>query len=95
MDIWKSATLLSAAVGQTLFVGFYMTLPWWGTFLGRALFFEALALMVLIDVGLVGLALEWPGEKATIIGLYGLVSLGIWGRFVAFLLQGRRSHDRD
>lgn len=94
LEFWRTATLTAAALGQTAFALFYLTLPWWRTFLGRALFFKAATFMLLLDIGVAGRIFDWPGEEATIVALYGLVSFGTWGQFAAFVHQGRRKEPK-
>lgn len=85
LDLWRTVTIGTAAVGQTLFVAFYVTLPWWRTFLGRALFTFATLFALLVDVAVCGRVWDWPGEDACIVALYGLVALGVWGQLIAFI----------
>lgn len=84
MDFWRTAGLLSAAVGQTAFVLLYATFPWWKKFMGRALFFKALALGVLADVAVIGRVWDWPYEEQTFIVLYWMLAIGVWFQFFAF-----------
>lgn len=85
IDFWRTTAIISAAVGQTLFVLLYATFPWWRTFLGRSLFFFAAALGLLLDVAVVGRMLDWKYEDNTFVCLYFLLSTGIWVQFGAFL----------
>ena len=50
LEWWRTATIATAAVGQSLLVLLYATFPWYRTFLGRALFIKALTFVLLIDV---------------------------------------------
>lgn len=84
-ETWRTITIVSAAVGQGLFVVLYLTFPWWKGFLGRALFFKALALGLLANTVAVARVYALPNEDAIITSLYGLVSVGIWAQFFAFL----------
>lgn len=94
LEVWRTVTLSFAAVGQTAFVLMYMTLPWWRSTLGRALFLKAFMLMSLIDAGIASRVWDWRGEDAVIVGLYGLVSVGIWFQLFAFIHQGRKDHSK-
>lgn len=97
-NVWRTTALILAAVGQTLFVLFYMCWPWWNDFLGRALFFKAVAMMLLIDFGLAARIYDIPGEDWLFTGMYILFTLGVWVQFAAFtrvFLRGGTPSDRD
>lgn len=94
-EFWRTVALLSAAVGQTLFVALYATFPWWEKFLGRALFFKALALGALADVAVAGRIWDWPYEDQTFTVLYWTLSLGIWAQAYAFLRVRLRHQQRN
>lgn len=85
MNFWRTVTIITAAIGQTLFVALYLTWPWWKEFLGRALFTKAVSLGALLDVAVIGRLTDWPKEDFTFVTLYGLVALGIWIQLIAFL----------
>lgn len=91
LDISHAATaaLLAIAIGQTLFVLFYATLPWWRTRLGFALFVQGFSLALLVDVGITARLLTFPYEQQVILVLYWLCAVGVWGQFLAFVLQSR------
>lgn len=88
----RGAALLVMAVGQTLFALLYLTFPWWKTFLGRALFFKAMAFAVLLDLGLWARHTELPSEDRLFAGLYCLLAVGVWTQLAAFL-SVRTSHN--
>jgi len=85
IDFWRTTGLLTAATGQTAFVILYATFPWWKKFLGRALFFKAVALGTLADVAILGRIFDWKYEDQTFVILYWLLALGVWAQFLAFL----------
>jgi len=90
---WRTAGIIFAAIGQTSFVVLYCTFPWWKEFLGRALFFKALAFMTLVDVAVAGRIWDWPYEDAIFVFLYWVLGLGIWVQLLAFARvkwQGRQ-----
>lgn len=89
IEMWRTATIITVAIGQTLFTSFYLTLPWWRTFLGRALFLHATTFCLLVDVAVAGRIWEWPGEETTFVVLYGITGIGVWAQFTAFVRQGR------
>jgi hypothetical protein len=91
LDTWRSIFIVFTALGQTLFVLFYMTLPWWRTFLGRALFVKATTFGLLVDTAVAGIVLDWRYEDACIVFLYGLVGVGVWGQLIAFVRQAIQS----
>jgi ABC-type sugar transport system permease subunit len=93
IEFWRTVTIIIAALGQTMFVLLYMTFPWWEEFLGRALFFKACALGLLVDVAVAGRIWDWTYEDETFVVLYAILATGIIAQFVAFLrvrLQGRQ-----
>lgn len=85
VEFWRTAGIIFAATGQTLFTLLYFTFPWWKEFLGRALFFKAVAFCTLVDVAVAGRIWDWPYEDAIFVGLYWFLGLGIWFQFIAFL----------
>jgi hypothetical protein len=88
IEHWKTAVIVVAALGQTLFVVLYATFPWYRSFLGRALFFKAFTLGLLVDMAVVSMIFDWPGEAGTVL-IYSLVALGIWVQLAAFVRQKR------
>lgn len=88
-EYWTRAAVLVAAVGQTLFVLFYLTLPWWRTLLGRALFLMGSSLMVVLDLAVLAMFWTWDGIDQTFLVLYWLMAVGVWTQFVAFMLNAR------
>lgn len=91
MDLWRSVALLSAAVGQTVFVLFYVTFPWWRSALGRGLFYSALISALLLDFAILGRLFNFAGEDHLYAPLYTLLSFGILAQVVLFLLIRRRT----
>lgn len=85
VEFWRTAGIIAAAVGQTVFALLYLTYPWWKTFLGRALFFKAGALCILMDVAVFGRIYDWPAEDLTFVFLYWVLTIGVWFQFAAFL----------
>lgn len=90
LEMWRTITIVTAAIGQTMFVLLYMTFPWWKAFLGRALFFKACAFGILLDVAVVGRLVDWSNEDGTFVVLYGVLAVGIWAQFFAFLRTKRK-----
>lgn len=83
--------VLIAAIGQTLFVLFYATMPWWRSFLGRSLFFKAVVLAVLLDSVIWAWVTdhEWTGDVLAI--LYVVLAIGIWSQAIAFWTVRRQA----
>lgn len=96
IEYWRTVALTSVAIGQTVFVLLYMTFPWFKTFLGKALFYKAAVLAVLVDVGLFArLNPDAPAWNLTFTLLYTLLGVGVWVQFFAFLqirTEDRGSH---
>lgn len=94
LDFWRTLTLGSVAVGQTAFTLLYFTYPWWKSFLGRALFFKAVALAVLVDAYMLFRVLPFNNADRVFVTLYAFLAFGVWFQFFAFLkvkLQHRDS----
>lgn len=89
LDWWRMFSVLFVALGQTLFVAFYSTLPWWRTFLGRMLFIKALSFFLFVNSAVLVTFFEMKGEDELLVGLYVLVGVGTWGQLIAFIKQGR------
>lgn len=85
-------SVLFVALGQTLFVLFYISLPWWRTFLGRILFVKAVSFALFVDVAVGVHFLEWAGEDLLIVTLYSMVGLSVWAQLSAFIYLGRGRH---
>ena len=95
LEWWKVITIVSAGVGQSLFVMLYLTFPWYRTFLGRALFIKAFLFALMIDVAVAGLVWDWEHEEATLVTMYGATAFGIWAQFTAFVVQRFGLKDTD
>lgn len=81
---WSVRLLHISAVGQTLFVLIWMTLPWFKSWVGRALMVKSLALMALLDEALLFYYLPpVPHEALLGVLIFALVCLGIWSQVAA------------
>lgn len=85
LDTLRTVTLATAALGQTVFVLLFVNIPWWKTFLGRAIFSNALMLTVVMDFFIIGRVLDFSRNDAVYLTLYFFLSLGVWAQVVAFL----------
>lgn len=94
LDTWRTITLGIVALGQTAFVLLYATFPWWRSFLGRALFFKAFTLAVLVDAFMVTRIVSWGHYDVLFVVLYGFFAIGVWFQFSAFL-RVRLQHRQD
>lgn len=80
--------VLAAAPAQTAFALFYsVTLPWWRTPIGRALFTKSWGLALLIDISLL---YQWLGDNYSLrdvvrLTVYSLITVGAWLQLGAFL----------
>lgn len=92
---WIKVAYHVSAIGQTAFVLFYLTLPWWRTYLGRALFFKSAVLMILLDLGVASLQWGWLANEQFFLFMYWLLALSIWGQFAAFVWSKYRKTDQD
>lgn len=94
LDHLRTVALTVAAVAQTLFVAFYLTFPWFETFLGRALFGKAVSLMLIVDFAALSRWYDFGANDQIFIILYATLAAGIVGQFFAFVkvkLEGRSS----
>lgn len=81
---WTLRLYTAAAIGQTLFVALWATLPWWRTVVGRALMVKSFALMVVLDWALVTYHLgPFAHQESISVVLFGLVVVGIWSQVAA------------
>lgn len=85
IEFWRTFNLGAVAVGQTAFVLLYCTFPWWKRPLGRALFFKAVALAVVVDAFMIYRIAPFPHADVFFVGLYGVLALGVWAQFGGFL----------
>lgn len=85
LDTWRTITLGTVALGQTAFVLLYATFPWWKKFLGRALFFKALTLAILVDAYMITRMIPWDHYDVLFVVLYAFFAIGVWFQFAAFL----------
>lgn len=87
LDDWRHLSWIVGAVGQTAFVLLYAVVPWWRDYVGRALFFKSLGLMVLLDVTVIDILIDYAAEDAVTVGLYWLVVVGICWQLGALVRQ--------
>jgi hypothetical protein len=97
---WTRRLVYAAAVGQTLFVVLWATLPFYRTWVGRALMIKSLSLMIYLDWA-VAVINGWVPEshrQNIAVVLFGLITVGIWSQLVAILVEmmrGRRLLSTD
>lgn len=93
---WSLRLVYAAAVGQTLFVILWGTLPWYRTRVGRALMVKSVSLMVYLDWAVLVINGWVPiahRENIAVV-LFGLITVGIWTQLTALTFEiwrGRRS----
>lgn len=97
LEWWRTATIVTAAVGQTLFLLLYATFPWYRTFLGRALFLNAFTLAILIDTATINhlWGWDWGYRDLRTVLVYGLTVSGIWAQLIAFVRQKTIHHHEN
>lgn len=90
---WLNATLVAvwvAAVGQTAFMSTYGTkTPWRSNFVGRAIFWKAAALSLVLGLSLVNHYATYAYQVQVTCVVMWLVAVSIWGQFVALVFQLR------
>ena len=94
LDFWRTLTLGSAALGQTAFILLYLTFPWWRTFLGRALFYKALALTAILDLFVISRIWHFVGTDTLFVVFYGALAIGIWWQTFAFIVVKAKGRAR-
>jgi len=95
MDQWKNTAFVIAAVGQNLFILLYMTFPWYRTFLGRALFFNAITFGFLVNMAVASVAWDWPDQDQVMFTAYTVTALGIWAQLIAFIREKRTPKEKE
>lgn len=93
VSIWL---LWTAAVGQTLFIGLWVSLPWWTHWIGRALMVKSLALMTYLDLALVfHYVTAFPALGLLGVILFSFVVIGIWTQLSTLTWEKYRSRGPD
>lgn len=95
LDTWRTINLGIAALGQTAFVLLYLTFPWYKTFLGRALFFKAVTLGVLVDFVWIARYYKFGYFDILFVWMYGVLAVAIWFQFLAFLRVKREGRENQ
>lgn len=89
---WALRLVVGSAIGQTLFVLLWSTLPWWRSIVGRALMVKSLALAIYLDWAVT--SYYWgPFDNSETIAvcLFGLVFAGIWSQLGAISYEMLRA----
>lgn len=91
---WIVYILHAMAIGQTLFVASWFCLPWWRTWIGRALMVKSFGWMVYLDWSIIVYHLGYFQHRY-VIGFWLLlfVMVGIWSQTLALwyeMLRGRQ-----
>lgn len=97
MGAWITAyeiALVIGATAQTLFVIIYGTRPWWKHYVGKALFFKSLALMIALWVSFGNIMFRdgYPYQTQIAVCAIWLVSITIVGQCGALIMKV--GHDR-
>lgn len=94
-SFWRTLAITCAAFGQTMFIGLYTLFPWWNDPLGRALFFKALSIAILLDLALLSRVVDMPMEDTLFTFLYFAFAVGVWVQAFTFLRIQWRGERRD
>lgn len=93
-DTYAEWGTVFSAVGQTMFISLWITLPWWREVIGVAMFAKSLTLMLLLDTAVLFIYLpQLATEKVGYI-LETALWIVIWGQ-VGALIWERRRHRND
>lgn len=94
------AELWMASVGQTLFVAFWFTRPWWRRWVGRVVMTKSIALCLVLWFWLIGFYFPDHAYRDVLrdVLLRG-IAVAIWLQFLVLVyeafLKGRASWDRS
>lgn len=94
-NAWRTAGLIAAAIPQTAYILLYSTFPWRSSFLGRALFFKACMLGMLIYFALFSRFYDFGHNDVVFTVLYILLAAGIWFLFAAFLIVKCKGDEQE
>jgi hypothetical protein len=88
--------LWASAVGQTLFVVLWMTMPWWRHWVGRALMVKSIALGIYLDFALVHNYIDpYPALPLLGVILFGFITIGIWTQLATLAHEAKRPTGND
>lgn len=88
--------LYAAAVGQTLFVGLWFSLPWYTHWVGRALMVKSVALATYLDFAVVLYHVSPFAALPTLSAiLFGFITVGIWSQLVVIAYERWRTRRRQ
>lgn len=83
MFTWTIRLVHIAALGQTLFVILWATMPWYRHAVGRALMVKSFALMAYLDWAVLVLHFgPLPHHDTIALLLFGFITLGIWSQLL-------------
>lgn len=85
LDRLRAVIVTIAAIGQSIFVLLYVAFPWWKSFLGRSLFFQAAALAVALDLNALARWYGWDRESFPFAVISASMAVGVWAQTVAFI----------
>lgn len=94
LNTWRTVIASISAVAQTAFVLLYLTWPWWRTFLGRALFYNAATLAITFDLITYARLTNRGRDDLLFAIVYGVLATGIVAQLVAFTIVKHRGGDR-
>lgn len=84
-----------AALGQTLFVLLYTTLPWWRSATGRALFLSSTTLALVLDTIIVQIILERDFPGWLFITLFSFVTAAAWYQLITLTVVRLRAKKNE
>lgn len=86
MDVFRTVALGMATLGQAVFTSAYLLLPWRVSPIGRALFFKACALLLILVVAFASRVFpDVLRNNLVFTSLYLILGVGIWAQVFAFL----------
>lgn len=92
---WTVRLVHVSAVGQTLFVLLWWSLPWYRTVVGRALMVKSFTLMLYLDWAVAVYHFgPFDHQEAIGVALFGLIAFGIWSQVVAIAREMWRARRR-
>jgi hypothetical protein len=93
---WTVRLVHAAAVGQTAFVVLWAMLPFYRTWVGRALMVKSFSLMLYLDwaVAVYHHWLPLGHQQVIAVVLFAFIAVGIWSQMGAIVFEMRRGRTR-
>lgn len=91
-NFWRTVALAVLTFGQAAFVIMYVVFPWWRNILGRVLFGESMAMLLILVFALSSRWFDFGGNDGVFVTLYMFLAAMIWAKVFAFVGVRNRDH---